>query len=151
MSGEILNRKATHEYHILDSLEVGVELKGTEVKSLRNSKGDLTDSFAKIEKGQVWLYQFDIAPYLHGNRENHEPKRPKRLLLHQHQIRKLFSEASLRGRSLIPLKGYFNKNGVFKILLALASGKALHDKRQATLEKETKREIDRMMKTRLRG
>lgn len=150
MSGEIQNRKAAHEYHILDSLETGIELKGTEVKSLRAGKGDLTDSFAKIEKGQVWLYQFDIAPYLHGNRENHEPKRPKKLLLHQNQIRKLFSEASLRGRALIPLKGYFNQHGLFKIILAVGSGKALRDKRQATLEKETRRELDRALKTRLK-
>lgn len=144
---EIQNRKASHHYQILSTLEAGVELKGTEVKSLRNGHGNFQDAFARIEKGQVWLYHFDIAPYAQGNRENHEPKRVRRLLLHTPEIRKLHSEVSVAGRSLIPLKGYFNKRGCFKILLGVGAGKTHRDKRQDLMKRDTDRHLRRVMST----
>jgi SsrA-binding protein len=144
---EINNRKASHDYRILETYEAGISLFGTEVKSLRAGQGNLNDAFARVEKGEVWLYNFDIAPYAQGNRDNHEPKRLRRLLLHQQEIRKLFGEVSLKGRTLVPLKGYFKKS-FFKILLGVAEGKDHRDKRQDLIKKTTEREMRRALHTR---
>lgn len=144
---EINNRKASHDYKILDTIEAGIELLGTEVKSLRKGQGNLNDAFARIEKKQAWLYQFDIAPYDKAARENHDPKRIRRLLLHREQIRKLFGEVSLKGRSLIALKGYFKKQH-FKILLGIATGKTHRDKRQDIIKRDTDRQLRRAIASR---
>jgi SsrA-binding protein len=146
---EINNRKAGHDYTILDSFEAGVELQGTEVKSIRDGQGSLNDAFARIEKGQAWLYNFHIAPYDKGNRENHEAKRVRRLLLHKQEIHKLHEETALAGKSLIPLKGYF-KNRRFKILIGLCKAKTKGDKRQDIKKRDVDREIKRMSSTQLK-
>ena len=145
---EINNRKASHSYQILSTVEAGIELKGTEVKSLRAGHGNLSDAFARVEKGgQVWLYQFDISPYSHGNQENHEPKRTRRLLLNKVEIRKLYTESSVAGRTLVPLKGYF-KHNIFKILLGIGIGKNVRDKRQDLIRRDTERAVRRGMANR---
>ncbi|MDZ4787769.1 MAG: SsrA-binding protein SmpB [Blastochloris sp.] len=140
---EINNRKAGHDYTILESFEAGVELQGTEVKSIRDGQGNLNDAFARIEKGQAWLYNFHIAPYDKGNRENHEAKRIRRLLVHKNEIIKLHAETSIAGKSLIPLKGYF-KNRRFKILIGICKGKTHGDRRQDIKKRDTDREIKRL-------
>ena len=137
---EIHNRKASHHYRILETYEAGIELRGTEVKSLRSGQGNLNDAFARIERGEAWLYNFDIAPYDKGNRENHEPKRTRRLLLHQAEIRKLFVDAAQTGRAIVPLKGYFKKSH-FKLLIGVAVGKSHSDKREDIKKRDTDREI----------
>ncbi len=145
MSGqEIQNHKAGRDFFVLETLEAGVELKGTEVKSLRGGQGNLSDSFARIEKAEAWVFNFHIAPYDKGNRENHEPKRQRKLLLHKREIFKLLGAVSMEGRTLIPLKGYF-KNQRFKILLGICKGKTHGDKRQDIKKRETDREIRREM------
>jgi SsrA-binding protein len=142
--GEIQNRKSRHDYQIEETYEVGIALTGTEVKSLRVGQANFSDSFARVEKGQVWLYNFDISPYDKGNRENHEPKRTRRLLLHKAEIRKLFGTCSQAGRSLVPLKGYFKKRH-FKILLGVGVGKNQRDKRQDVKKRDTDRELRRAL------
>ncbi|NJK92305.1 MAG: SsrA-binding protein SmpB [Blastochloris sp.] len=148
-SVEVHNRKAGHDYLILESLETGIELQGTEVKSIRDGQGNLNDAFARIEKGQAWLYNFHIAPYDKGNRENHEAKRVRRLLLHKQEINKLHQETSIAGKTLIPLKGYF-KNRRFKILLGLCKGKTHGDRRQAIKTRDVDRELKRATSISLR-
>lgn len=147
MSGttEILNRKARRDYHIEDTVEAGVELTGTEVKSLRSGQANLNDAFARVEKGQLWLYNFDISPYDKGNRENHEPKRTRRLLVHKLEIRRLDEAVSRAGRTLVALKGYFNARQKFKILLGIGTGKNQRDKREAIKKRDTDRAIRRAM------
>jgi SsrA-binding protein len=142
---EIENRKAGRDYHILETLEAGIELTGTEVKSLRTGQANLSDAFARVEKGQIWLYQFHIPPYEKGNRENHDPKRIRRLLLHKAEIRRLFEETSIAGKSLVPLKGYFKKQH-FKVLLGVGSGKNKGDKRQDIKKREADRQIQRLLR-----
>jgi SsrA-binding protein len=148
-STEIFNRKASHDYAVLDSLEAGLELQGTEVKSIRQGQGNLGDAFARIEKGQAWLYNFHIAPYDKGNRENHEAKRVRKLLLHKKEIIKLHGETSLAGKSLIPLKGYF-KNRKFKILIGICKSKTHGDKRQDIKKRDLNRELKRATATQLK-
>jgi len=145
MSGqEIQNHKAGRDYHVIESLEAGIELQGTEVKSLRAGQGNLSDSFARIERGEAWLYQFHIAPYDKGNRENHEAKRVRKLLLHKSELLKLHEGIATQGRTLVPLKGYF-KNQRFKILIGVCKGKTHSDKRQDIKKRDVDREIRRAM------
>lgn len=146
-NAETLNRKAGRDYHVLESLEAGIELRGTEVKSLRGGQGNLNDAFARIEKGEVWLHQFHIAPYDKGNRENHDPVRVRRLLLHKAEIRKWRQEVATAGKTLIPLKGYFKENR-FKILLGLCKGKNVRDKRDTLKKRDQDREIRRAIANR---
>ena len=146
----IQNHKAGRDYHVLDRLEAGIELRGTEVKSLRAGQGNLSDSFARIERGQTWLYNFHISPYDKGNRENHDPKRVRRLLLHKSEIRKLHGMVATEGKALIPLKAYFDKNNRFKILLGVCKGKTHGDKRQDLKKRDTDREIRRAMSTQMK-
>ncbi len=145
MSGttELLNRKARRDYHIEDTVEAGIELTGTEVKSLRAGQANLNDAFARVDRGQLWLHNFDISPYDKGNRENHEPKRLRRLLVHKLEIRRLHEAASRAGRSLVALKGYFTKRQKFKILIGIGTGKNQRDKREDIKKRDTDRAIRR--------
>ena len=143
------NKRAFHEYEISDALECGLVLTGTEVKSLREGSGSLEDAYAKIEGGEVWLIGSDIPEYSMGNRMNHKPKRPRKLLLHRREIGKFAGKASQRGFTLVPLKIYF-KGSHAKVELAVARGKQLHDKRQSQKKADAQREIRRAMSDRRR-
>ncbi|NLT50831.1 MAG: SsrA-binding protein SmpB [Ignavibacteria bacterium] len=140
-----VNRKARHEYHIVQSYEAGIVLVGTEVKSLRQHKVNLTDSYAVIESGEVWIVNSHINVYDHGNINNHDPLRKRKLLLNASEIRKINSKVQSKGFTLIPLKLYF-KNGKVKVELGLAEGKKLYDKRESIKEKDLKRDKDRNFK-----
>ena len=143
------NKRAFHEYEILESLECGVALTGTEVKSLRDGHASLEDAYAKLEGGEVWLIGSDVPEYAMGNRMNHKPKRPRKLLLHRREIDKFADKATQKGFTLVPLKLYF-KDGLAKVELAIARGKQLHDKRQAAKKADAQREIRRAMTDRKR-
>jgi SsrA-binding protein len=150
MAGEKIiasNRKAFRDYVIEAKYESGIELKGTEVKSLREGGGNLTDSYARIEDGEVYLHHFNISPYKFGNIQNHDPKRKKRLLLHKKEIDRLFTKTEERGFVLIPTRVYF-KRGYVKVELGLGRGKKLYDKREDIKKKEAKRSIEQAMKER---
>lgn len=134
------NRKALHDYKILDQLECGLVLQGSEVKSLRSNQANISDAFARIEKGEVWLYGMDIPEYTEANQLNHKAKRRRKLLLNRPEIRKFEGELKTRGKSLIPLELYF-KAGKAKITLALGLGQKVHDKREAIKKRETKKDI----------
>jgi SsrA-binding protein len=150
MSGDLItNRKAPRDYHILETYEAGIVLKGTEVKSLRQGKGNLNDAFARIEKDEAWLYGCDIQPYEQGNRENHEPKAVRKLLLHRNEIRKIFGTVSIKGRALVALKMYWKGNKL-KVLLGVGVGKNVRDKRQDLKKAAVKKEIDQALKERRR-
>jgi SsrA-binding protein len=141
------NRKAFHDYEILDTFEAGIVLLGTEIKSLRDHGGSLQDSYVLISNGEAFLKNASIAPYKFGNIHNHEEKRSRKLLLHKKEILKLDSLSREKGLTLIPLSMYL-KNGFVKVKIASARGKKLHDKRAALKAKEHKRTIDRAMRTR---
>lgn len=143
------NRKARHDYDIEECYEAGIELKGTEVKSMRAGRANLKDSFAMVENGELILYGMHISPYEHGNIFNVEPLRPRKLLMHHHEIMKLHGKIREQGYTLVPLKAYFKKDKI-KIELALAKGKKLYDKREAAAEKTAKREIEKALKDRSR-
>jgi len=139
------NRQARHDYAILETVEAGLQLKGTEVKSLRAGKASLSDSFARLEEGEIFLYNMHIPPYAFGNIANVDPVRTRKLLLHKNQIRRLGGELAVKSRTLIPLKLYF-KDGIAKVELALAKGKKLYDKREAIKQREMDRELKRAMR-----
>lgn len=136
------NRAATHEYHLLHRIEAGIVLSGTEVKSARQGKVNLKEAFARIQDGQVFLHNAHFSPYTHGNRENHEPLRPRKLLLHAGEIRKLIRETDAAGMTLVPTRLYL-KRGRIKVELAVARGKKQHDKREAGRVREAEREMAR--------
>lgn len=138
------NRKAHRDYTILDIIEAGIVLKGAEVKSLRERRANINDSFGRIEKGQVFLYNFHITPYRCSTIDQPDPLRPKKLLLHKHQIRRLIGEISTGGKTLVPLKIYFKK-GKAKVELALAQGKKKYDKRRSIREKEQQRRLHKIL------
>jgi len=142
MADIVTNRKARHDYHILETFEAGIVLHGTEVKSLRAGKGQLSDAFARVEKDEVWLYNAHIDEYSHGNLQNHEPKAPRKLLLHKSEIRKLFELEAVKGNALIPLSFYW-KNGKVKMGLAVGKGKQEFDKREDLKRKESDRDMKR--------
>ena len=144
------NRKARHDYFIHETYETGIELVGTEVKSLRAGRANLRDSYAYIKNGEVFLDHMHISPYDQGNQFNHDPLRVRRLLMHKAEILKLFGKTQEKGMTLIPLKVYF-KHGRAKLELALASGKHNYDKRQSLKEKAAKREVEQALKSRQRG
>jgi SsrA-binding protein len=144
------NKRAFHEYEILESLECGVALTGTEVKSLRDGHASLEDAYAKIEDGELWLIGSDVPEYAMGNRMNHKPKRPRKLLLHRREINKFAGKATQKGFTLVPLKLYF-KEGLAKVEVAIARGKQLHDKRQAAKKADAQREIRRALTDRRKG
>ncbi len=139
----LVNKKARFSYEILAKVEAGIALKGTEVKSLRAGEASITEAFARIDKGQVRLHNFQIQPYKAGNQFNHDPKRPKQLLLHKREIKKLISGVQIKGQTLVPLSVYFNKDGRVKVELALARGRTHRDKRQEERKKEDRREMTR--------
>jgi len=138
------NKRAFHEYEVHDRLECGLVLTGTEVKSLREGQTSLEDAYARIDNGEVWLIGSDIPEYSMGNRMNHKPKRPRKLLLHRREITKFAEKASQRGFTLVPLRMYF-KEGRAKVELAVCRGKASYDKRQAMKKADAQREIRRAM------
>jgi len=142
------NRKARFNYAIEDSVEAGVALTGTEVKSIRTGKVTIAESYADARDGEIWLVNANIPEYLQANRFNHAPKRPRKLLLHKKQINKLIGAVEREGMTLIPLKLYFNEQGRAKIELALAKGKKLHDKRETEKKRDWAREKGRLMRAR---
>lgn len=140
----ILNRKARHEYQILDTMVAGIELKGSEVKSVRLGKASLNESYAIIHRGEVWLENMQISAYEHNHVEQVDPKRTRKLLLKRGEIEKLRLKLQQKGLTLIPLKAFFNNRGVLKIELGLAKGKKLHDKRESIKSRETERQLQRL-------
>jgi SsrA-binding protein len=141
------NKRARHDYHILETWEAGLVLTGTEVKSLRNGKANLADSYAVVRDGELFLLNMHISPYEQGNQFNHDPTRTRKLLLHRREIRKLIGAVERQGLTLVPLDLYF-KRGVAKVTLALGKGKKLHDKRAAERRREDEREMARAVRTR---
>ena len=139
------NRKARHNYNIEDKYEAGIVLAGTEVKSLRMGKANLKDSYARIKNGEVFVYQIHIGAYPFAYFDNHDPLRPRKLLLHDYEIKKLYGKVNEKGYSLIPLRLYF-RGGKAKLSLALARGKQSHDKRETIRRRDQKRELDRERK-----
>ena len=139
------NRKARHNYNIEDKYEAGIVLVGTEVKSLRMGKANLKDSYARIKNGEVFVYQIHIGAYPFAYFDNHDPLRPRKLLLHDYEIKKLYGKVNEKGYSLIPLRLYF-RGGKAKLSLALARGKQSHDKRETIRRRDQKRELDRERK-----
>lgn len=144
------NRRALHDYEIVETYEAGIALKGCEVRSLRDNNCQLTDCFAIIRNGEVWMHGVHIPPFKNGNLANVDPDRKRKLLLHRKQIRDLDRKVSEKGMALVPLKMYFKENSLVKVELALARGKKLHDKRQSMAERDSKREIERVLKERSR-
>ena len=141
------NRKARHDYLIVDQYEAGLVLTGTEVQSLRMGKANLKDSYARVKDGEVWLHQVHISPYPFAYYNNHEPLRVRKLLLHKREIDRMYAKANEQGYTLVPLKLYF-KDGKAKVTIALAKGKRQFDKRQSIRDREQKREMDRVRKSR---
>lgn len=144
------NRKAYHEYHILERFEAGIELTGTEVKSLRQGRVNMGDSYAQVVNGELFLFAMHISPYEQGNRFNKDPLRTRRLLMHKREILRLYGQAKTEGLTLVPTKLYF-KHGRVKVEVSLAKGKKSFDKREDEARKQANREIDRRLKDRGRG
>ena len=142
------NRRARFEYFIDDVFEAGIALQGTEVKSLRFGEGSIAESYAEVKGNQVFLVNSNIPEFSHGNRYNHEPKRPRKLLLHEREISRMHGAVERKGMTLVPLSVYFNSRGRAKVELALAKGKKAHDKRESIKERDWKRDKERLMKDR---
>lgn len=136
------NRKARHEFHVLDTMEAGIVLQGTEVKSLRDGKVNFQDAFARFSGSELWLYNLHISPYESGNRFNHDPVRPRKLLLHRRELRKLIGQVEQKGLTLVPLDLHFAR-GVAKVNLGLVRGKKLHDKRETLKKRAEERDVAR--------
>ena len=144
------NRKASHEYELMERFDAGIELTGTEVRSLRENNCQLTDCFAIIRGGEVWLHNVHIPPFSQGNIANVDPDRKRKLLLHKKEIRMLQEKTRERGMALVPTKMYFKENALVKVELALARGKKTYDKRASMAERDSRREIERALKERSR-
>lgn len=142
------NRKARHRFEVLEQLECGIVLVGSEVKSLRDGKISLDEAYVRIKEKDLWLVSCDIAEYRQANRWNHDPKRPRKLLTHAVQLRKLSTRAHEKGMTLVPLRIYFNARGIVKVMVGVCKGKKLFDKRESKKAKDVKRDIDRAMKAR---
>lgn len=142
MADIVTNHKARRDYHVLETFEAGIALRGTEVKSLRAGKGQIADAFARVEKDEVWLYNAHIEEYSHGNIHNHDLKAPRKLLLHKSEIRKLIGLAAVKGNALFPLDFHW-KNGKVKVLLAVGKGKQQFDKREDIKQRDADRELKR--------
>jgi SsrA-binding protein len=143
------NRKAHHDYHLLDTFEAGIALLGTEVKSIREGGANLRDSFARIEAGEVWIYNVHISPYRNRGYSDHDPRRRRKLLLHRQEIKKLIGKTTERGMTIVPVRMYL-KNGRVKVAISLAKGKKAHDKRETIKRRETDRETRAAVKERRR-
>jgi SsrA-binding protein len=139
------NRKARHEFHVLQTWEAGLVLQGTEVKSLREGKANLADAYARIDGGELWLYNMHVSPYEAGNRFNHDPLRRRKLLMHRSELRRLVGEVEQKGLTLVPLDVHFS-GGIAKVDLALVRGKKLHDKRDTLRERAVARDMERGFK-----
>jgi SsrA-binding protein len=150
MADIVTNPKARRDYHILETFEAGIVLHGTEVKALRAGKAQISDAFGRVENGQVYLYNAHIDEYTFGNRQNHQPKAPRKLLLHQSEIRKLHEAAAIKGNALMPLSFYWKNNKV-KVALAVGKGKVQYDKREDIKQRESDRELKRVTMHRLKG
>ena len=142
------NRRARFDYAVEEKFEAGIALQGTEVKSLRSGEATIAESYAEVRDGEAWLINANIPEYTHGNRLNHEPKRPRKLLLHEREIEKLLGAVERKGMTLVPLSMYFNGQGRAKVELALAKGKQAHDKRQTIKERDWKRDKARLLRDR---
>ena len=140
------NKKARHDYFIEEVYEVGIVLTGTEIKSVRQGKVSIKESYAKIEKGEVFIYGMNISPYEQGNRFNVDSLRPRKLLLHKREIRKLIGYTTMKGLTLVPLNMYINEDGRAKMELAVARGKKLYDKRESTAKRDAQRKAEQAMK-----
>jgi SsrA-binding protein len=143
---QVKNKKAYHDYELVEKVEAGISLLGTEVKSLRNGQADLEGSFAKVQGNQCFLHGCKIAPYTQAGDNNHDPNRDKKLLLHRRQINKIAAKLQQRGFTLVPLRIYFNERGLAKVELALARGKRQYDKRRTKTERQQKKEVRDQMK-----
>ena len=141
------NRKARHEYFVIESIEAGIALTGTEIKSVREGKVTLGEAYARIENKEFWLIGANIAPYTHGNRQNHEPDRPRKLLVHRRQIAEIREAIEQKGMTTVPLRMYL-KQGKAKVEIGIVKGKKLYDKRDASAERESKRDIERAIRDR---
>jgi SsrA-binding protein len=150
MADILSNPKARRDYHILETYEAGIALRGTEVKSLRAGKGQISDAFARVENEEIFLYNAHIDEYSYGNQLNHEPKARRKLLLHKNEIRKLFELSSVKGNALVPLSFYW-KNGRVKVAIAAGKGKAQFDKREDLKKRESEREVKRATMRTLKG
>jgi len=150
MAEILTNPKARRDYHILETFEAGIVLKGTEVKALRAGRGQISDAFARIENDQAFLYNAHIEEYSHGNLQNHEPKAVRKLLLHKSEIRKLFGLASVKGNAVVPLSFYW-KNGRVKVALGVGKGKVEFDKREDIKKRDSDRELKRATMHRFKG
>ncbi|MFL5382994.1 MAG: SsrA-binding protein SmpB [Longimicrobiaceae bacterium] len=139
------NRRARHEYHVLQTWEAGLVLQGTEVKSLREGKATLADAYARLDGGELWLYNMHVSPYEPGNRFNHDPLRRRKLLMHRSELRRLVGEVEQKGLTLVPLDVHFS-GGIAKVDLALVRGKKLHDKRDTLRERAVARDMERGFK-----
>lgn len=137
------NRKARHRFEVLETLECGLVLVGSEVKSLRDGKVSLDEAYGRLREGELWLVGCDIPEYRQANIWNHEPKRPRKLLVHRRELRKFAGKAHEKGLTLVPLRIYFNSRGVAKVLLGLCRGKKLHDKRESLKKADMKRDMER--------
>ena len=140
------NRKARHNFEFLESLEAGMQLTGTEVKSLRNGKANIAESYATEEGGEIWLINSYIPEYLEGNRNNHNPRRRRKLLLHKKEVNKLIGAVQREGQTIVPNRLYFNDRGIAKLQIALAKGRKAHDKRQVAKKRDWDREKARLMR-----
>ncbi len=150
MADILTNSKARRDYHILETFEAGIVLHGTEVKALRAGRGQIADAFARVEKEEVFLHNAHIEEYAQGNRQNHEPKAVRKLLLHKSEIRKLFELSSVKGNALFPLSFYW-KNGRVKVSLAVGKGKVQFDKREDLKKRDSEREVKRATMHRMKG
>jgi len=146
-----VNRKARHDYSIEDTLEAGLVLTGTEIKSVREGKANLQDAYARIEHGEAWLVGAHIQPWAGGNRNNHEPRRDRKLLLHRVQIDQLLGKTRAKGLTLVPLRLYISDRGRAKIELGLAKGKQLHDRRRDIADRDARRDMERQLADVTRG
>lgn len=146
-----LNRKARHNYTITDTFEAGLVLTGTEIKSVRASNVNLSDAYARIERGEAWLINAHIAPFEQGNRNNHEPRRDRKLLLHRSEIDQLLGKAAQKGLTVVPLRLYISDRGRAKVELGLAKGKQLHDRRRDIADRDSRRDMERELANVTRG
>ena len=150
MADIVTNSKARRDYHILETFEAGIVLRGTEVKALRAGKGQIGDAFARVENDEAWPHNAHIDEYAYGNLQNHQPKAPRKLLLHKSEIRKLFALAAVKGHALIPLSMFW-KNGKVKVSLAVGKGKVQFDKREDIRKRDSERELKRATMQRFKG
>jgi len=142
----VKNKKAKHDFHMEETFEAGIALEGTEVKSLRSGKASLRDSYARVENGELYLYDMHISPYEKGNRFNHDPKRPRKLLMHKREIMRLYGYVREKGYTLVPLRLYLNEKGLIKVELALARGKRIYDKRREIAKRDAERQMEKELK-----